>query len=100
MFMEGVGNSALYPLILALLSVLGILAGMVMHIRAFLLLGLSFLMLVLLSIIWHAGVDGGQTWILWSAGIALGIAILTLFGIFEKRRNDVLTVIENLKRWK
>lgn len=100
MFIVGVGKSALYPLILALLAVLGILAGMVLQIRAFLLLGVSFLMLVLLSIIWHAGVDGGQTWILWSAGIALGIAILTLFGIFEKRRNDVLQVIENLKRWK
>jgi hypothetical protein len=100
MFIEGVGNSALYPVILALLSVLGILSGMVLRIRAFLLLGLSFLMLVLLSIIWHAGVDRGQTWILWSAGIALGIAILTLFGIFEKRRNDVLAVIDNLKRWK
>jgi hypothetical protein len=100
MFIAGVGDSALYPLILALLSVLGILSGMVLRIRAFLLLGLSFLCLVLLTIIWHAGVDRGQTWILWSAGILLGMAILTLFGIFEKRRNDVLAVIENLKRWK
>jgi hypothetical protein len=100
MFISGVGNSALYPLILALLSVLGILSGMVLRIRAFLLLGISFLGLVLMTIIWHAGVDRGQTWILWSAGIALGMAILTLFGIFEKRRNDVLRVIENLKGWK
>jgi hypothetical protein len=100
MFITGVGESALYPVILAVLSVAGILTGMLMRIRAFLLLGFSFLMLVLMSIIWYAGVDRGQTWILWSAGIALGMAILVLFGIFEKRRNDVLQVIENMKRWR
>jgi len=58
-----------------------------------------FLVFDLMTIIWHAGIDQHQTWILWSSGIVLGVAILTLFGIFEKRRNDVLRMVEELKRW-
>jgi hypothetical protein len=49
--------------------------------------------------IWHAGVDLRHTWILWASGIVLGVAILTLFGIFEKRRKDVLRLIDELKQW-
>jgi hypothetical protein len=49
--------------------------------------------------IWHAGVDRQQTWILWSSGIVLGVAILALFGVFEKRRNTVLTLVEELRGW-
>jgi hypothetical protein len=36
---------------------------------------------------------------LWASGILLGVAILTLFGIFEKRRNEVLHLVEELRRW-
>ena len=55
--------------------------------------------LVIVSMIWHAGVNQQHTWILWSSGIVLGVAILALFGVFEKRRNDVLRLVEELKEW-
>jgi hypothetical protein len=55
---------------------------------------------VVFSQIWHAAVDQAQTWVWWASGIVLGLAILTLFALFEKRRNDVLNVIQELKRWK
>jgi len=55
---------------------------------------------VVFSQIWHAAVDRAQTWVWWASGIVLGAAILTLFALFEKRRNDVLKVIEEIKRWK
>jgi len=32
--------------------------------------------------------------------IALGAAILTLFAIFEKRRNDVLRLLDELRKWR
>jgi hypothetical protein len=35
----------------------------------------------------------------WACGMALGAAILTLFGLFEKRRNDVLRVVEEIRGW-
>ena len=53
-----------------------------------------------LSQIWHAAVDRAQTWVWWASGIVLGAAILTLFALFEKRRNDVLRVIEEIKAWR
>jgi hypothetical protein len=99
LFIAGLGRSLVLTLVLAVLSVLGVLAGMLLRVRAFLFLGVTFLLLDVLTIIWHAGVDRHQTWVLWLSGIVLGAAILTLFGIFEKRRNDVLRLVEELRRW-
>jgi hypothetical protein len=99
MFLAGLGTSVVLPLVLAVLSVLGVLAGMVLHVRAFLFLGTTFLLFVVLTVIWHAGVDEQRTWILWTSGICLGAAIVALFGLFEKRRNDVLQALERLRQW-
>ena len=99
MFIAGLGNSALLPVVLAILSVLGALAGILLRVRAFLLLGITFLFLVVFSQIWYVAVDLYQTWVWWASGIVLGAGILTLFAIFEKRRNDVLRIVENLKKW-
>jgi hypothetical protein len=99
LFIAGLGRSLVLTLVLTVLSVLGVLAGMLLRVRAFLFLGVTFLLLVILTMIWHAGVDQQRTWVLWSAGIVLGVAILTLFGIFEKRRNDVLRLVDELRQW-
>jgi hypothetical protein len=99
MFIDGLGHSVVWPLALALLSVAGVLAGILLRVRAFLLLGVGFLGLVVFSMIWHAAVDLSQTWVWWASGIVLGLAILGLFALFEKRRNDVLRVVEQLKKW-
>jgi hypothetical protein len=99
MFIAGLGRSAVLPLVLALLSVGGVLAGILLRVRAFLLLGVGFLGLVVFSMIWHAAVDLSQTWVWWASGIVLGLAILGLFALFEKRRNDVLRVVERLRQW-
>lgn len=99
MFITGLGNSVVLPLVLAVLSVAGVLAGIVLRVRAFLFLGVTFLFLVLFAQIWHAAVDRAQTWVWWASGIVLGAAILALFAVFEKRRNDVLRIVEDIKRW-
>jgi hypothetical protein len=100
MFITGLGHSVVLPLILAILSILGILAGIVLRVRAFLFLGVAFLFLVIFSQIWHAAVDRAQTWVWWASGIVLGAAVLALFALFEKRRNDVLKMLKDLKDWK
>src|SRR5262249_1498468 len=97
MFIAGLGNSVLMPLVLAVLSVAGVLAGIVLRVRAFLFLGVSFLFLVIFAQIWHAAVDRAQTWVWWASGIVLGALILAVFALFEKRRNDVLKVIDDIK---
>jgi hypothetical protein len=99
MFLAGLGNSVVLPLVLAVLAVLGVLLGILLRVRAFLILGVTFLFLVVFAQIWHAAVDRAQTWVWWASGIVLGAGILALFAVFEKRRNDVLRVLEEIKKW-
>jgi hypothetical protein len=99
LIIAGVGNSAVLPILLAVLAVAGMLAGIVLRVRAFLFVGVSFLLLDVFTMIWHAAVDRYHTWVWWASGIVLGVAILALFAVFEKRRNDVLRLIDEIKRW-
>jgi hypothetical protein len=98
LFLAGIGDWPM-ALVLAVLSVAGMLAGILWRVRAFLFFGIGFLALDVFTMIWHAAVDRYQTWVWWASGIVLGVAILTLFAVFEKRRNDVLRLIEEIKRW-
>lgn len=99
LFLVGLGKSLWLPIFLALLCVIGVLVGILLRVRAFLFLGVSFLLVDILIMIWHAAVNQAQTWLWWAAGIVLGVAILALFALFEKRRNDVLHLIDDLKQW-
>ena len=85
--------------LLAVLAVGGVLAGILLRVRAFLFLGVSFLLLDVGTMIWHAAVDRYQTWVWWASGIVLGAAILGLFAVFEKRRTDVLRMVEDIRGW-
>lgn len=98
-FLVGVANAPWLPLVLAGASVAGIFAGILMRVRAFLYLGTSFLMLALMTVIWYAAVDLHQTWIWSLAGIITGILIIALFAVFEKKRGDVLRLVEHLQQW-
>jgi len=99
MFITGVGRNLWLPMLLALLSVAGVFAGILMRVRAFLYLGTSFLMLSLVSMVWHAQRSIGHVWPWWAFGIALGLAILAVFGLFEKKQNEVLLALKQLRQW-
>ena len=88
MFLAGVGNSTWLPVVLALLCVAGVLAGILLRVRAFIYLGVGFLLLDLFSMIWHAAVDRSQTWVWYVSGIVLGVVVLALFAYLEKRREQ------------
>jgi hypothetical protein len=98
-FIVGVGESPWLPLVLAGLSVLGIFAGILLRVRAFLYLGLAFLLIALFTIIWHAAVERHMTWIWWVCGIVTGALIIALFGLFEKKREEMLRLVEHVKTW-
>jgi fructose-specific phosphotransferase system IIC component len=98
-FLNGVAEAPWLPLVLAGLSLGGIFAGILLHVRAFLFLGTSFLMLALLTIIWHAAHDLEQTWVWSASGIVAGILIIALFALFEKKRQEVLRLVDQLKEW-
>ncbi len=99
MLLTGLGNSVLLPILLAVLSVLGVLLGILLRLRAPLLFGTAFLGVVILAQIWHAAVDQQQFWVWWASGIVLGLTILALFAYFEKHRNEVLRMFEEVRRW-
>jgi fructose-specific phosphotransferase system IIC component len=98
-FLNGVAEAPYLPLVLAAFAIAGMLAGIALRIRAFLYLGLTFLMLALATIIWHAGYNLDRTWIFYVTGIVSGVLIIALFAVFEKKREEVLRVVETLKEW-
>ncbi|MCA9215411.1 MAG: hypothetical protein KDB27_20240 [Planctomycetales bacterium] len=98
-FINGVADAPWLPVVLAILSIAGICIGIVFRIRAFLFLGISFLMVSLLTVVWFAAVDLDQTWIWYVSGILMGVSILALFAFFEKKRQTVLHTLEQLKEW-
>jgi hypothetical protein len=98
MYIAGLADWRL-ALALMVLSVAGVLLGIMLRVRSFLYLGVTFLMVDLASMLWYAAVIRGNTWVWYASGIALGVAIIALFAVFEKRRNDVLAAVEQLKVW-
>lgn len=100
-FISHVGTDISLPLVLVLmgLSVCGVLAGMLLRVRSFLYLGVTFLLVDLSIMIYHAAWDLDHTWVFWTAGICVGLAILALFGLFEKRRNELEHAVERFKHW-
>jgi len=99
MFLIGVGENLWLPLALCCLSVAGVLTGIVLRVQSYLYLGSAFLLLSILSMVWHAARNIGHVWPWWVFGIALGLGILALFGVFEKKRNEVLKMAERMRGW-
>ncbi len=98
-FISGLGTRLWPPMILALLSVGGIFAGILLQIRAYLYLGAVFLIMAMISMVSHAHRSLDHVWPWWVFGISLGIAILVMFGMFEKKKNDMRQVVHRLKQW-
>ena len=99
-FINGVASSPWLPLVLAALSVAGVFAGMIFRVRAFLLLGSTFLLLAIATMIKFASVNFGWTWLWYVAGIVTGMVIIATFAVFEKKRAEVLRLVDGLKDWK
>lgn len=98
-FLNGVAQAPWLPLVLGGLSLAGIAAGILLRVRAFLFLGTAFVGLALFTIIWHAAVDRDQTWIWYVSGLVAGVLIVAGFTLVEKKRQDVLAVLEKIKAW-
>jgi len=99
MFITGVAESLLMPMVLAALSVAGAFVGIMLRVRAFLYLGTSFLGLAILSMVAHASQNIHHVWPWWTFGITLGLALLTAFATFERHRPTVLQMLDDLQQW-
>ncbi len=98
-FINGVANSPWLPLILGSFSLAGVFAGILFRIRGLLLLGSIFLLLSIVTMIWYASANFGWTWLWYVAGIVTGATIIFMFAVFEKKRGEVLRVVDGLKEW-
>lgn len=98
-FLQGISQAPWLPMVLAVLSVLGILVGIAARIRSMLWLGSMFLAVAMFSILWYAAVDLDQTWIWYVCGIVLGAMMLFVFAMFEKRREELKHIMSNLQTW-
>ena len=98
-FINGVANSPWLPLILGAFALAGVFSGIMFRIRGLLLLGSVFLLLSIVTMIWYASANLGWTWLWYVAGIASGATIIFMFAVFEKKRSEVLRMVEGLKEW-
>ena len=98
-FLQGAAESPWLPLVLAALSVAGVFAGVSLRVRSFLFLGTGFLGLAVVAMIWNAAANLHWTWLWYVAGIVLGLGIIALFALFEKKREEMLALVEGLKNW-
>ncbi|HEX5242182.1 MAG TPA: hypothetical protein VFW23_02890 [Tepidisphaeraceae bacterium] len=98
-FVNGVAVAPWLPLVLAGLSVAGVMVGVALRIRPFLYLGTIFLTLSIFSMIFYASAELHWTWIWYVAGILLGGGIITFFALFEKKRSQMLAIVDGLKQW-
>jgi hypothetical protein len=98
-FISGVANSPWLPLVLGAFSLAGVFSGIIFRIRGLLLLGSVFLLLAIITMIWYASANLGWTWLWYVAGIVTGATIIFMFAVFEKKRGEVLRVVEGLKDW-
>lgn len=98
-FIQGISAAPWLPIVLAGLSIGGVFAGIALRIRAMLWLGLMFLCVAMFTVIWHAAVDLAQTWVWYVSGIVMGVLILTMFALFEKRREKLKGLVSTLQTW-
>lgn len=98
-FISGFGERLWPPMVLATLAIAGMFAGIMLHIRAYLYLGFVFLLMAMVSMVSHAHQRFEHVWPWWAFGIGMGVAILVMFGLFEKRKNDLQAIVGQLREW-
>jgi len=98
-FLGHLGESLWLPMVLILLSVLGVLAGLVLRMRSFVVLGITFLTLVIVTMICHAAFVDEQMWIFWLFGICVAAAIIALSAVLSKRHDDILAAVMRFRQW-
>jgi hypothetical protein len=96
---RGFAAGVVPPMVLLGLAVSGALIGIALRVRAFLILGSSFTLVALVAMVRHAAQAIDHVWPWWVFGIAMGVGILVLFGVFEKKRPELMLLITRLRQW-
>ncbi len=87
------------PVVLLAFAIAGMIAGVVLRVRAFLFCGSGFVFVALFGMVWQAQRAIGQVWPWWAFGICMGVGLIVLIGYFEKNRARFLEMIQSLRTW-
>lgn len=87
------------PLVLAALAVGGVVLGIAVRVQSFLYLGSGFLLVAILGMIRLAAITVGRNWPWLVAGLVLGAAMIVLFALFEKKREEMRSIFDQLRQW-
>jgi hypothetical protein len=98
-FTRGFAVGLYPPMILLGLAVAGALAGIALRVQAFLFLGTTFTLVALLAMVRHAAHALENPWPWWVFGISLGVAVLVLLAVFEKKRAELMLLATRLRQW-
>mgnify|MGYP001013396992 CR=1 FL=1 len=98
-FLWELGNTYWVPLTLIALSVLGILAGIFLRLRSFVIVGFTSLALVVGALVYDAAVNQQQAWVFAVALLAFAAALLAFFMVFEKKKAQILAAVNRFWNW-
>lgn len=99
MLIADIGATLAGPIVLILLALAGMAAGVVLRVRSFLFLGLTFVVMGLLSMIWHAQQAIEAVWPWWVFGISTGCLILVGLAMLEKNKPKLQRHLDQLAAW-
>ncbi len=60
---------------------------------------MTFLTVVVVTMVRYAAVDEGLTWVFYICSIVLGAAVIALVALYEKRRDAILAAVRQFKQW-
>ena len=99
LLVQQIGSSLSGPIVLILLSLAGMVAGVVLQVRAILFLGAAFVLVSVLSMVWHAQRAIDQVWPWWVFGITTGLLLLAALMLIERFRPAVQELATRLSAW-
>ena len=99
MMIQGLATSLWPPLVLATLSIMGVFLGIGLRVRAFLYLGVAFLVISILSMIFHAHQAVGNIWPWFVFGVVSGIGFWILIALRDRYQDRLQEIVDNLREW-
>ena len=99
MMIQGLATSLWPPLVLATLSIMGVFLGIGLRVRAFLYLGVAFLVISILSMIFHAHQAVGNIWPWFVFGVVSGIGFWILIALRDRYQDRLQEIVDHLRSW-
>ena len=99
MMIQGLGQTLWPPMVLAVLSIAGALVGIAARVRAFLYLGVAFLVISILGMVFHAHQAVENIWPWFVFMLVTGIGIWVLIALRDRYQDRLTEIIDNLRTW-